>query len=876
VKLLYSIDRTKKPQKISLFLAKPNRDVIRPIPNAFDITQTIKLGQINSLSFSIPYEIVINHVLNRNPIVDLVREKYLIKAVFGQSVEWYVITQKKKSMGDSDSISLECFSLGYELKYKKLINYKASSLNCFQVLSEILQDTNWTVGYVNPDFYLKYRQFDVSSKSKLDFIDEICETFQGVATYETVNRKVSIWKEDELSTYKGFWISYGKYLETIEDTVSTDEIVTRLVVTANENASINSANPTGQSYIDDFSYFLYPFNRGVSRTVLSSSYFMSDELCHAILDYNELINENAEMFSYYLSTKKSLDLQLTSLNNELQTLTSELNMILDEIEVTKQTGGSTTELTPQRDAKQIDIDGKENEINSINSQINKNDSDILVLNELLKFENNFQGYLLTEINDYIQVEEWSDENQLSDEDYFYAASDHMKTVSIPPVNLNLSIVNFFEIVEEQHNWDRLGIGDIIRVKHPKLEINVKTKITEITFNYDDGTINLSISNTKRPESLQKKFQQAFYKIDKLNTDYNKRKVNWETVATNFDARNDRNKTTPTTPSFPITNSVYHKQNDDGSVDLIVNWNYPDFNVTGKESDNVDGFMIYLYASSTNEKYVFGSSVAEETMVNVAIDKRIYTFPSVPSNQHFTLGIKAYRRVDADIDKNGILFSKTITANDGDPYLPNPQVIVKGNVEGRVNGVMHSVSVVEPVLAEENDVWVNPTTKQTMLYNGNSFEVTNAGDASTFSGKTVEDFILAEKVGVFDGVATLDSEGNVPLTQLENITSTIPILSVGNYVGDGTLSKTINLGFLPKHVKVYTTKQDDYSLFIPNESGGFLYKSNATNLFLEGSGTNKDIPATSFGKLTLDGFITGDTADTYANKLNITYYWEAFK
>jgi hypothetical protein len=874
VKILYSIDRTKKPQRIELFLAKPNRTIIGKI-NSLP-SHTIKFGQINTLSFSIPYEIVINNTLTRNPLIDKVREKYLVKVVFGKMVEWYVITQKTKSMDDGDSISLECFSLGYELKYKKMINYKSSSLNCLQALTDCLKETNWTVGYVNPEFYLKYRQFDVSSKTKLDFIDEICETFNGIATYDTVNRKVSIWKEEELSVYKGFWISYGKYLETIEDTVSTDDIVTRLVVSANENASINSANPTGQSYIDDFSYFLYPFERDEERNVLSSSYFMSDNLCHAILDYNELINENETSFRDYLTLKKTLEEQMTVLNNELNVLNDELTLLLDEIEVNKQAGESTVVLITQRDAKQVSINSKETEINSIQSQIDANDLNISNLNELLKFENNFEGDLITEINDYIQVEEWSDENQINDEDYFYAASDHLKTVSIPPVNLTLSIINFFEIVEESHNWDRMWVGDIIRVKHPKLTIDSKTRINEITFNHENGDINLTISNTKRPENVMQKMINAMYKIDKLDTDYNNRKINWETVATNFDTRNDRNNSIPTVPTVPLTNSVYHTQNDDGSVNLVVTWEYPDFNVTGKNNDNVDGFMIYLYPSSSDEKYVFGSTLAKEVLINVGIDKRSYTFPSVPSNQYFTVGVKAYRRVDADINKSGILFSKTVTLNSGNPYLPSTGVLIKGNLDGRLNGVMHSVSYVEPVIAVENDVWVDPTTKQTMIYSGSTWEPTNAGDAATFSGKTVEDFILIDSVGVSNGVATLDGEGQIPLEQLQNVTSTIPSFAVGNYTGDGTVSKVIDIGFQPKQVKVYTTKTDDYSIFIPSETGGLLCKTNATNVFLEGVGINKDTPTSNYGKLTSTGFMTGDTLDAYLNKLNVVYFWEALQ
>jgi hypothetical protein len=872
---LYTIDRTKKPQKISMFLARPNRTIIGNITMAQDCVQTIKFGQINTLSFSIPYEIVINNKLTRNHIADLVREKFLVKVVFGGNVEWYVITQKKKTMDDSDSISLECYSLGYELKYKKLINYKADSLNCFQVLSECLANTNWKVGYVNPDFYLMYRQFDVSSKTVLDFIDEICETFNGVVTYDTVARTISIWKAEELSVYKGFNISYGKYLETIEDTVSTDEIITRLEVTPNESASINSANPTGQSFIDDFSYFLYPFNRNENREVIESSYFMSDELCHTILDYNELINEQQNTFSELLGYKKTYELELTELNNQLFTLNTELNTILDEIEVARQAGESAVELSTTRDQKQQEVDLKESEIQSKENQITTNDNEISNLSTLLKFENNFTGELLEEINDYIHVEEWSDENQISDEDYFYAASDYIKTVSVPPVNLAMSIVNFFEIVEEQYNWERMSIGDIIKVVHPKLGINAKTRIAEITFNYEDGDISLTISNSKRPESIQKKFERAFYKINKLNTDFNKRKVNWEIAATNFNNRNDRINITPTSPTLD-EGAITHKQNDDGSVDLVISWLYPDFNVTNKDADNIDGFMIFLYSDSKPDKYVFGSNLVKETMVNPSLEKRNHIFPSVPSNQYFTVGIKAYRRVDEDINPNGIIFSKLVTTNNGNPYLPSQQVVIKANLDGRVNGVMHTVSVVEPVLAQENDVWLNPTTNVSSVYNGNSWQIQNAGEAQTLNGKTSEDFILTESKGAPNGIATLDGNENVPLSQLDAVSSLIKKKGFGNYTGDGTLSKAINVGFKPNFVKVYTTNENDFSSFITSETGGLLIKFKTNNQYLEGTGANKNTPTTNYGKINATGFITGDSVDTYLNKLSVVYYWEAYE
>ncbi|MEH7116049.1 phage tail spike protein [Neobacillus vireti] len=838
---MYTIDYTKKPQQISMFLAKPNRTIIGKIAVAQGITQTIRFGQVNDLSFSIPYDIVRDGQLVRNHIADLVREKFLIKVVVGTVEEWYTIIKKTKSMNETDSIRLECYSLPYELKYKKLVDYKATSYNCLQVLEESLKDTNWSVGYINAEFLTKWRSFDESSTTKLDFIFKICETFKGIPTFDTVNRKISIWKEDEISQYKGFWISYGKYLEMIEDTVSVDEIVTRLIVTSTDNATINTVNPTGKNYIDDFSYFLFPFERDSNRNVLTSSYFMSDELCHALLDYNQLLNQNENTFADLLKVRKSLESTMTQLNTDLLTLNTELQTILDDIEVAKKQGADLSELNKQRDTKQTFVDTKQEAIDNQQVKLDKNSDDISALNELLKLENNFTADLLAELNDYIQVEEWSDDNQISDEDYFYAASDYLGTVSIPPVNLNMSIINFFDIVEEQHNWSRMGIGDIIRVKHPKLGIDVKTKITEITFNYEEGSIGLTISNTKRPESTMKKFQDTMYKIHKLDADYNKRKRNWEAVATNFNTSNDRIKKTPNIPKNVI---LSHKDNDNGSVNLTLSWSYLNYQLTKDDADNIDGFIIQLYASDTNEKYVFGSNIAEESVYSVSYDKKSFTFPSISSNRYYTVGIKAYRNVDDDIAKEGTLFSKIIT---NPPYIPNPKMIIKGelngnvngdvkgsltgdvngnltgsvtgnvngnlignvegNVTGKLNGVTHTVSDTEPLNPEKDDIWFYTTGNTYKRYDGSEWISTTVEEAKTLNGKTSADFVSINDLGSLTDLTTSDKNSITGAINEQNSTLQIASKAISGTLAPkpfskGTVTFTYDDGLTNHYLSAY--------------------------------------------------------------------------
>jgi phage minor structural protein len=910
VKSLYFIDRSKKPRKISLFLAKPDKTVIGKIADASNKNQTVKFGQINELSFTIPYEITINNKLVRNPLVDKIKERFLIKAKVGDKIEWYIITQKSKSSSDSDQLNIQCFSLPYELKYKRIRDYSVTSYNCLQVMTDCLQGTGWKVGYINPEFNLMYRQFDVSSQTRLDFLFDICETFKAIPQFDTENRIVNLYKEEEVSVYKGFRISYGKYLQSIEETIDIDEVCTRLWVYGNEGISINSVNPTGQSYIDDFSYFMYPFQRDANRNVISHSEFMSDELCHAILDYNALVESKKDEFSSYLNTKKTLEEDLTTKNNELQTLNTELQMILDEIVVAEQTGQNTTQLIQNRDNKQNEINAKKAEIDNINAQIISIDNSINELKELLKIENNFTPELLEELNRFVFEDEWVDENYTNEDDLYNAAIDKIKEKNTPPINVNLDIVNFFEILEEQHNWDRLNLGDIIRVKYDKLGIDIQTKIIEMQFDYENGTIGLTISNSKKVESLIEKWKKSLYTIQRTKKELQNRKINWDTVAKNFNLRNDRNSTTPTNPTIKNDGTaISHTENDDGSVNLIIEWSYPNYQDTKKDSDDIDGFLIYLYSSKNNTPYVFGSSLASEAIVNVDSSKRKYMFPSVPPNLYYTIGVQAYRHVDTDINSDGILKSEIVksTHPSEDPYIPKTTVDIMGNLNGKVNGTSYISSPTPPSNPSTNDVWFDTSTGKTNIFDGTQWQVTSAGnadmvagfvpdvnntantiavrdengvinasisgDAQTLGGKSINDIVLKTEKGVANGVATLDNTGNIPLNQLSNITMKV---AFGSYVGDGTQGRTINIGFKPTFVRVYTTKNDDFSVYITSESGGFAIKNNGTFYYLEGTGSSLNQESDIYGKISANGFITGSSANTYINKLNVKYYWEAYR
>jgi phage minor structural protein len=313
---LGDLDLNKKVQQIDLFLAKPdtNRTIIAKITHAYNKNNKLILSKINELNFTVPYQIDMNHVLIRTPYIDNIKEKYLVKALIGTSNEWYIITKITKVMSsDKDELQVQCMSLGYELKYKLLRNYKVTSYNCTQVLNEILTDTSWTVGYIDPDLDLLYRSFDVSSKSKLDMVLQVAETFNNaIATYDTELRKVNMYKPESIGQDKGFRIMYGQYLQGLNNESNLDEICTRLKPSGKDGLTIQLANPTGSVEIDDFSYFLQPFQRDSNRNVLKSSDYLSDSLSHAILDYNAKLLTKQPTTSYAETGTTATNINITN------------------------------------------------------------------------------------------------------------------------------------------------------------------------------------------------------------------------------------------------------------------------------------------------------------------------------------------------------------------------------------------------------------------------------------------------------------------------------------------------------------------------------------------------------------------------------------
>lgn len=336
------IDETLKPREPQIFLALPNRKIIGKLNHfIYKPNHIINFGSLNEIEFRMPYDIedTLEHKLIRNPYIDKILERFLLKLVLDDVEEWYVINNINDDVDEqSDIKKVHAYSLGFELADKLIREYK-EVVSLWQVANELVSDTLWTVGKIDDKFTLKYRSFDVSETTALEFLDTISTTFGTLIEYDTVNRKIHFRDPDKLNKYDGLIIGYGKYLKTLGKTSTSDEMVTRMYVYGKDNLSIQRVNPSGTSYLEDFSYFMYPFERDENRNVLKHSrYGMSDDLCHAVLDYNELLKENEGVFKDLLEQEEIVQAEIIKKKNELFKLKTKLSTVQQALDVQRAHG----------------------------------------------------------------------------------------------------------------------------------------------------------------------------------------------------------------------------------------------------------------------------------------------------------------------------------------------------------------------------------------------------------------------------------------------------------------------------------------------------------------------------------------------------------
>lgn len=428
---------------------------------------------------------------------------------------------------------------------------------------------SWSIGTIDTTVSSenKYRTFDVSEQYIYDFLKEdVAQAFRCVFIYDILDKKINVNRIDNLNTNKGLIIGDYNFIKELSKEINMDDIVTKMLVYG-KGIGINSVNPTGRSYVENYSYFMY-------------THWMSQDLINALNNYyNVLLPANETVFQGYLTTLDTYNSQLITKQNELSVLQSELDILNSNRNVLMKLGASgfiasatsstatlestassvddeyngktisiisgtgsgqsktilsydgTTkvatlssnwstipdktskytfiyDLFNQIASKEAEITAKKNEITALNNNINSVYSNIDTLKNTLSKENNFTSNQLKQLDRFVYEGTYQNNNfdKYMIQDLYDDSKIHIAKINKPTVSFKISILDFLSVVEFQHSWDKLVLGDIINIISEELGINIQVRLNGYTHNALNNELQLDFSTYNKPETTEEKIK----------------------------------------------------------------------------------------------------------------------------------------------------------------------------------------------------------------------------------------------------------------------------------------------------------------------------------------------------------------------------------
>lgn len=530
--MLGDIRNDLKPREYEITLCKPDRTTIAYLTDIYNITYNANYQGIDEITFDVPYYIEDNnHNKIKNYSFDLIKGDYLL---FINNEKYFIIDTPEEN-GDQgvDIKTIHAYSLEYGLIYKNLRLFRGTrklydtTSEKAGILNLLEEETYWRVGYIDEKVKMdtngsheKYRTFDISEKTWLDVLNEdICEAFECVLIFDTINKTINIYDKESYGENKGLYISEISYLKTIGKKTEHNKIVTRLYVYGKDNISINSVNPLGTDYIENFDYY-------------KNTDYMSQSLIDKLNQYEGLLESKTKEFQGYNNNLNGLYENLILKETEISKLNTEMQIILDNIDTAILADAPYGDLNIEKTNKQNEIDVAKSEKDSIQAQIDSVLLQIQELQQLLDKKNNFTSAELEQLDYFTKIDSMQD-NYISDVIELYnTGKKYLAEKNIPPITFSIDVVDFLKIVEYQYDWDKLVLGDKINIEYERLGINVEVRLVGYSHDYDGNSLNLEFANKNETNDEYDKISGLLSNASNVVTSFDIFKNQWDTAYSN--------------------------------------------------------------------------------------------------------------------------------------------------------------------------------------------------------------------------------------------------------------------------------------------------------------------------------------------------------
>ena len=436
-------------------------------------------------------------------------ECYVIKSISEQNEKIKTVTaysrEKKlfKITAEFEDISITlktpyadiegCFSLDKLLydapgRYIGYVSPKVLYKSNETILNNITKETEATL---TTEEKLRYQES--VSTNWYDYINnDISEQFECFPVFNSYDKTIDLYSDEELGNDPNLILSYDNYLKNIECVSDTEDIITKLTLSGNDDLTISEVNPSGDTYVENFSYFI-------------ESKEMSDSLITALELYYKMVKIRAVEWNRLREEKAEKESVMTAKKTELLLVYSTIKSV--EFAISQ---SSDEAFNSKQQERLVELNDKkvllERDINLLNTEINLLQESIENINKLCKKkyatdENGrliFNEQLLNELKDFIYQDTYSNDSITEALTLMQIGERQLSEKCYPKKTWSVDSINFIERLIDngfrQHWNGELGLGDMIILKgNESIEIIYLIGYTQ---KFDDKTIQLELSNKK--------------------------------------------------------------------------------------------------------------------------------------------------------------------------------------------------------------------------------------------------------------------------------------------------------------------------------------------------------------------------------------------
>lgn len=383
---------------------------IGTVPLAYNIKFDIRYADVSEISFDVPY-------MNDGKINPYYDATTSYKMIYTKNLGIYVLASPQKNGdGVKEIKTVHGYSLEKLFERKRL--YLEEGTYDFwnpahpsdTILGRIIEtDTTWSVGYVDPKLIGCYRTFDEYDSDPLTFCyNNAAEKYQCAVVFDVYNKTINAYDASKSRGTLPIYLSYENLVSTAGVTELTDDIVTKLRVYGADGFTIRDVNPTGADYLIDLSWFIH--NGDLDIKIENST----ETLAERVTAWQAQIKNRQQYYTGLIAARSSktaqriaADVDLTTLNGELETLTIQQSVTVQALALETTDSGkaaqqaSLTTINGRITAKQREITAKEAEISALQSEIDEYASNIRSINDELAFTKYFTEEEQKVLNHYL-------------------------------------------------------------------------------------------------------------------------------------------------------------------------------------------------------------------------------------------------------------------------------------------------------------------------------------------------------------------------------------------------------------------------------------------------------------------------------------------